>query len=160
MRSIMAGVCLLAFGLTAPAAQAGMYGDDFARCLVRSTSPSDQVSFIAWVYSALSLHPAVRRYSSMTAAQRSDINRSVGALYTRLIAVDCRAEAVAALKFEGDGALQPAFKVFGEVAMRGLLTDPSVNQGMAQLADDVDQAKLKEVYKEAGISFAEPSPGR
>ena len=59
------------------AAAAGPYGDDLARCLVRSTSPEDQTTLIQWMFAISSLNPAVKRLTSVTDAQRSDLNRQV-----------------------------------------------------------------------------------
>jgi hypothetical protein len=52
------------------AAQAGPYTDDLSRCLIKSTSPDDQVVFMQWMFSAMSLHPAVSGLTSITADQR------------------------------------------------------------------------------------------
>ena len=132
-------------------ASAGVYGDDMSKCLVRSTSTEDQTQLVTWVFAAISAHPAVRAMSNLSEAQRQDYTRKAGALMQRLMTVDCRKETVAALKYEGPGAIGPAFGLLGQTAMRGLMSDPSVNKGMAALGDNIDEAAFAAMAKEAGI---------
>jgi len=132
-------------------AHAGVYSDDLGKCLVRSATPTDQTTFVAWAFSAMSAHPAVRQYSNFTEAQRNDLNRSVGKLYERLLTADCHAEAVAALKYEGASSMEQSFSVLGQVAFRGLMSDPAVTKVFTGLGDAVDKTKIEALAKEAGL---------
>jgi hypothetical protein len=145
----MAGL-LLALGISG-VARAGIYGDDLSKCLVRSSTPADQTTFVAWAFSAMSAHPAVRQYSNFTDAQRADLSKAVGKLYERLLTVDCRAETVAALKYEGAQGMEQSFSVLGQVAFRGLLGDPAVAKVMAGLGESVDMKKIEALGAEAGV---------
>lgn len=97
----------------AGAAQAGIYGDDLSKCLVRSSTPADQTTFVAWAFGAMSAHPAVRQYSNFTDAQRTELSKTVGKLFERLLTVDCHAETVAALKYEGAQGMEQSFSILG-----------------------------------------------
>ena len=144
------GVLALGAGAAGPA-QAGVYSDDLAKCLVRSATPSDQTSFVIWAFSAMSAHPAVRQYSNFSDAQRTQLNRDVAKLYERLLTVDCHAETVAALKYEGAVGMEQSFSLLGQVAFRGLMTDPDVTKQFAALGQGLDVQKLESLGKEAGL---------
>jgi hypothetical protein len=66
--------------------------------------------------------------------------------------VDCRKEAVAAIKYEGPNSFETSFQTLGEVASRGLMNNPQVQNGMAALGSDIDKQKFEELAKEAGLS--------
>ena len=157
-RSVAAALLLVALWAPASFARAGVYADDLSKCLVKSTSSEDQTALVVWVFAAMSAHPAIQSYSSTTEAQRAAATKRAAVLMQRLLTVDCRKESVAALKYEGSSSLGPAFNVLGQVAVRGLFSDPHVQAGMSGLGTDVDSAKIGELYKEAGISSDASSP--
>lgn len=149
-RAAVLSVLMTFLGLIPPA-QAGVYSDDLSKCLVKSSSVSDQTALIAWMYLAMSVHPALRAYSTITDAQRTAADKVAAELLQRLVLVDCRAESLAAMKYEGGGTLETAFSVLGQVAMRGLMSDPQVAKQFASLGTFVDQKKFEDLQKEAGI---------
>jgi hypothetical protein len=69
--------------------------------------------------------------------------KSAGALFQRLLLESCRTETQQAVQNEGPQTIQYAFQILGQVATRGLFTDPHVLEGMKNLTKDVDEAKLK-----------------
>lgn len=151
-------VCAAAFVcLSGTVAEAGVYSDDLGKCLVKSSSPQDQSDLVVWVFSAMSLNPAVRAYTTLTDAQRDAMSRKAAALMTRLLTSDCRTEAVAALKYEGGAAIETSFSLLGEVAVRGLMNDPDVNKAMETLGGDMDKEKLQALLKEAGVAVKDDS---
>ncbi|MCR5879885.1 hypothetical protein [Phenylobacterium sp. J367] len=146
---------MAALGLSAVAAtsaNAGVYGDDLSKCLVESAGPKDQAVFVAWMFSAMSHHPDVARYSNLTDAQRKAMAVEAGSLMQRLLVKDCRQQSMKALKFEGGAALPESFRLFGEFAMQGLMNHPSVSEGMANLEGGVDQKAFDALFAEAGVS--------
>lgn len=145
---------LLAVGGFANIAQAGVYTDDFSKCLVSSASADDQMALVQWIFSAMALHPGVKQYANISDAGRAAIDKKASALFSRLVTVDCHSQAVAALKYEGTSSLEAAFKVLGEVATRGIFSDPAVEKGMNGLASGLDMDALKKLFQEAGISKA------
>jgi hypothetical protein len=152
MRRLVLAVASCLALWTPAAAQAGVYADDLSKCLVASSSPDDQKVFILWMFSALGSHPDVKGYMTMTDAQRKSINQNTGRLFERLVTVDCRKEGVAALKYEGNSAMEAAFSVFGQVATRGLLTNPEVTKSLSGMAQAIDMAKINVMLKEAGVT--------
>jgi len=137
----------------ANSSQAGIYTDDLSRCLVRSANAADQSDLIAWIYAAISAHPDLARYSKITPEEQAALSAKGGALMVRLLTVDCRKESVAALKYEGPSAFETSFGVLGEIAMRGMMGNPSVGAALEQLTKSMDRSKLEELGREAGTSI-------
>lgn len=144
-----------ALACVAAPASAGVYADDMAKCIVRSASAADQRDLVIWIFAAIGQHPDVRPYSTVTPAQLAEINRKTASLFQRLVVDDCHAESVAALKYEGPTALQAAFGVLGEVAMRSLMNHTDVDKATSGLGESVDVKKLQALFKEAGITIPE-----
>ena len=156
MRPAFATAAMLAAALCAPSAHAGVYADDFGKCLVRSASEGDQIVLVKWIFSALALHPAVQPMASIDAEQRVNLDQQAAALYQRLIIVDCHKEVVDAVKYEGPSTLEAAFGLLGQVATRGLMTSPEVLRGLQGLDKYIDKSKFEALGREAGISPAAP----
>ncbi|HZR61988.1 MAG TPA: hypothetical protein VFA80_13655 [Xanthobacteraceae bacterium] len=132
-------------------AKAGPYTDDLSKCLVASTTSDDQVVFARWLFGVLSLHPGVGNLASITPDERAAIDKKAIDLYVRLMSVDCRQPLVSAIKYEGLGAIQTSFQLLGQVAMRGLMGDTKVAQGLKTLSLAVAQdQKLISLLREAG----------
>jgi hypothetical protein len=149
------GVLALGVGVSGPA-RAGVYSDDLAKCLVKAASPTDVSVFVVWMFSAMTLQPDVKPYSSMTDAQRDEAGRRAAALLQRLMVVDCHTETVAAIKYEGVSSLETGFNVFGQVAGRGLIASPAVAANLQKMATYFDKPKFEALAKEAGLAPAKP----
>jgi hypothetical protein len=137
-------------------AQAGIYADDLSKCLVGKASQADQTVFMQWIFSALSASPAVKEMSATTDAQHAKYNKLASQLMSRLLFKDCREQSVAALKYEGYGTLETGFGVLGQVAVRGLMTDPAVLKQLQGLGTEFDEPAMKALVSEAGLPQAEP----
>lgn len=137
---------------SAGAAQAGVYADDLSKCLVKSASPADQKDFVIWAFSAMSAHPDVAKYANFTDEQRTAGSKRVAGLYERLMTVDCRAETIAAVKYEGSAAIGVGFSVLGQVAFRNLMGDAKVNAQLTELEKYVDTKKFEALAAEAGVA--------
>lgn len=152
MRRLLMSLAV-ATALCAPGmAQAGAFGDDMSKCVVRSTSPADQKDLVLWIFGAISAHPDAAVYVSMTQPQRDALTLKAAGMMQRLLTIDCRKEAVAALKYEGMPAIQQAFGVLGQVAMQGLMSHPAVGKNMEVLGAAVDEQKMGDLFKEAGVA--------
>lgn len=138
-------------------AQAGVYTDDLAKCLVKETSPDDQKALIFWVFSGMALHPDVKDYAKISETRRQESDKQIAGLLQRLLTADCRTETVASLKYEGSHAIEASFSVLGQVAMRGLMSDPEVGKGMEKVSDYLDKAKFDDVSKAAGLPVVTPA---
>jgi hypothetical protein len=157
-RLLAATAAVLAIAAPAARASAGVYTDDLTKCLVRSADAGDQTRLMQWMFALIALNPAVQPNATITAQQREGFDRQAAALLQRLLTVDCRKETVAALKYEGSSAIEASFRVLGEVAVRGLMSDPKVAGGLQQLTTYIDPEKIAEVGREAGLADQRDKP--
>jgi len=130
----------------AGAALAGTATDALSQCLVRAVSDEDRVVLMQWIFSTMARHPGVAQLSNISPEQRAEINRKGGALFTRLLTADCTLETRKAVLDDGQTALSSAFNVLGGTAMDGLMADPAVQVSLGDLADYIDQNRLKAVF--------------
>jgi hypothetical protein len=114
-----------------------------AKCLVKSTSAEDRTVLVKWIFSAMSLHPDLASMSSISTQQRDALTQGVGALFQRLLLESCRTETHDAVQNEGIQTIQYAFQILGQVAVRGLMTDPQVLEGMKSVGKSLDEEKIK-----------------
>lgn len=144
--ALIASLCFI------PVAKAGPYTDDLSKCLVASTSSGDQVVFMRWLFTMLSRHPGVSNLASIAPDERAAIDKKAVDLYVRLMTADCRQQMIAAIKYEGLGAIQNSFQLLGQVAMRGLMGDAKVAEGMKELsASFAKDQNLISLLREAGV---------
>ncbi len=143
LRKAAAFVAVMTVSLpVASGALAGPAQDALTTCLAQKTTPADHVVLADWVFSIIALHPSVANMSSVTPAQREDLNKKAGALYTRLLTTDCGTELKTAVKTEGTNAVEAAFSALGATAMQDLMADPNVQAGASDLSKYVDQDKI------------------
>lgn len=122
-------------------ASAGIYTDDLSRCLVKSSTQSDRMSFARWIFSAMTTAEAVSAMSNTSPAQRELASRETVALMERLILVDCRAETSLAIRYEGEAAIGAAFETLGKAAATDLMSDKAVVTEMERLPTYMDRPK-------------------
>ena len=137
---------LLALGLCAGPAHAGIYGDDLGKCLVESSSEQDKQQLVEWIFFAIALNPDIAPYATITPEQRTAANKGMARLFEKLVGETCAKQASAALKYEGPSAFGSSFELLGQVAGRELFASPEGAAGTAAFAEQLDipalQAKL------------------
>jgi len=157
-RIVPIATCSVMLLLTQPAF-AGLYTDDLTRCVVKSSSTADQQLLVQWMFAELSLNPAVKPLSSIAPEQRDSLEVQGASLFVRLVADNCRNEAISALKNEGPIAFGQSFQTLGQVAARGLMTDPAVTEGMKSFGKHMSgDPRLSAMLKEAGVPVPVPVP--
>jgi hypothetical protein len=140
--------CLLCLGVAAPTVAQSVSSIDAAgTCLADNTSGRDRKDLVMWVFLAMSKHPEIRTASAATPKMDDDSNRMVGALFTRLVAEDCRSEIRAMIKEHGPSSISKAFEVLGRVAMQELMSHPDVESAFSGLDQYTDKAKLEPVFE-------------
>jgi hypothetical protein len=147
---VLSTIALLGF---AGPVQAGVFSDDMSRCLVAKTSDADRIALMRMFFAAMAKDPALADLAQVPQAKLDSINKSASDLYERLIFVDCRPQAVAALKNEGPSAFNQAFEVLGGAAARGLLSSPASQAELDRFAALSDKAKWQALGKEAGVNL-------
>lgn len=133
-------------------ATAGPYADDMAKCLVKETGTADRTALINWIFAAMALHPDVEAMSAISEEARTEIHKTAGALFQRLLVDSCREETKLAIRYEGPPAIQSAFALLGQIAMQDLFANPKVAAGLGELQKHIDQEKVAE------LSAPEPQP--
>ena len=153
MRRWIAGAALaLGAAMASGPASAGVFTDDMAKCLVKSTDADDQTHLMQWIFSMMALNPRLAGVATVTEAQRGAYDDTVARLMERLVLKDCHKETVAALKFEGTNVFEASFKVLGEVASTGIMNDPAVAAGLGAFAKHLDNDKLTALMVEGGVN--------
>lgn len=135
-------------------ARADIYEDDFIRCLVAKSTQADRDTFVRWMFAAMSANAKISDLSTVTTEQRDQATRAVGGLMQRLIFVDCRAEAVAAVRYGGATAFAKGFETFGRVAMGDLMADPAVGRSIDGVSEFIDKTSMEEFAREVGAPSA------
>ena len=123
-------------------AYAGPYTDALSNCITVSTTPEDRITFVKWMFSAMSRHPAVKNLANVSDAQLIDASRQVAAMYMRLMTVACKDKAQEAVKHEGKNAVSTGFQVLGQIAAQELFANPEVAKIMSSLDTYIDKKKL------------------
>lgn len=153
-RFVKSAAAAAALAAAVPAGAAQIHTDALSKCLVAKSDPGDRTLLVQWIYSAMSVHPAVRGAGSVSAPKRQDLHTRAARLLERLMLKDCRSETVAAVRYDGVGAIEKAFGVLGEVAMTDLMAHPDVNRELEAMAREVDQERMGALGREA----AAPAP--
>ncbi len=149
MKNALLALFALSVLLLSPSpVKAGVETDALTQCLLASTSTQDRQDLVRWVFSAASLHPAVSPIFSITAEQLDGANQGMGGLLERLMTVDCRDETIAAVKVEGELAIQTSFTILGQVAGQELFNSPEVAQALSGLDKHVDMQKIEALFAE------------
>ena len=130
-------------------AVAGPYSDELAKCLVRSTTDADKNYLVKWIFAAAALHPAVKSIASVSDAQRDELNKNTAKLVERLVTESCKSETREAVRYEGSSTFQASFQVLGQVAGRGLFSDPGVARSMGDFEKHFDKQKLERLLSPA-----------
>ncbi len=139
--------CLLIFGLAAlliptQATYAGPYSDELSKCFIESTTVSDRATFVKWMFSAASSHPAVKSIAEVSQEQLDSANKQVAEIIMKILTDSCSQKAEKAIRYEGSSALETSFGVLGEVAGQELFSSPDVAASMANVANYLDEEKL------------------
>lgn len=145
-KSILTLIFLALASFISVSAQAGIYGDDMAKCLVRSTTAQDRSVLVKWIFAAAASNPEVKSMVSVSEGQRNRLNKSIAKLFERLLTDSCRKETRAAYKYEGKATISSSFNLLGQVAGRELFSDPSVTKSVSGLAQYIDQKKMNDLF--------------
>jgi len=151
LKTLMAGAALALALAAASQAQAGPAADALSKCVVDATTAQDRVVLTRWAFVVVSANPELHSMSAVTEPMREDANHRMGDLLTRLVTVNCRAQAVTAVRTEGPQAVQGAVKALGTSAARDLFADPATLAGMTGFVKYLDTEKLLGLMKDTGI---------
>lgn len=116
-------------------------------CVADNTSGRDRKDLAQWIFVAMTAHPDIKPLSSVTEANRDDIDKKLAALATRLMTDSCKVETKAAMRADGGAAIEAAFGALGELAMKELMTNSAVNASVSRYGKYLDKSKFESAFK-------------
>ena len=154
-RTALTMTCMATVMLSA-AAEAGPFSDDLGRCTVTATTTADRDLLLRWIFVTAAANPALSDLTAATPAIRTRVIRAAAGVFSRVLLVDCRAQAIAALRNEGPGAMSAGFELMGRAASRQMLSAPGGAASLDQLVDEMDMDGLIALGREAGVQMGPP----
>ena len=149
----LAGVMFSAAASTS--ASAGVFTDDLSRCVIQKTTDSDKTQLVRWMFGAMTRNPDLASLANISQAQRDKINKGMADIYNRLILVDCRSEAIAAIKNEGIHSLFDSGQALGGAAANKMMSGPGNEAELGKWTDYMDKSGWTALAKEAGVDVKE-----
>ncbi|PAS97927.1 MAG: hypothetical protein CGU28_03020 [Candidatus Dactylopiibacterium carminicum] len=127
--------------------QASPATDALSNCLTDHTTGKDRKDLARWIFVAMSAHPEIAAITKSNAADIEATQRTMGELFTRLIAEQCPAQMNAVAQAEGVQGIKLAFEHLGKVAMQELTTNPEVNAAIGGFQRYLDQEKINRALR-------------
>lgn len=118
-----------------------------AQCISLSTTGKDRLVTARWLATSMASAPLLADALSVNTGKKREIDIAMGALFTRLFTVDCRAEAAPLFKNRDTLGIEAASGRLGEIAMKELMSDPVAMVAIVEYAKYADNdafAKLVE----------------
>ena len=138
-RSVFMAAALLS---AAQIAAAGPTVDQLSDCLVKSTTATDKTAVLQWTFAALSTHPDLKRFSQVTDAQKTELDKNLATVLQRIPVEQCSAQTKAVIQAEGIQAVGEAFQQLGQSAGEDIVKDPAVRQQLQGTLRYIDLNKL------------------
>jgi len=143
MRILITATVLCLATLAPQWAVAGPQADALSNCLSENTNGKERKELARWVFLGMSAHPEIRALTTADAKTRTDSQKWMGTLVTRLLSENCAAQTRAAVQSEGSAGMMAAFRSLGELAMRELMTNGDVAAALSGYEQYLDKKKLE-----------------
>jgi hypothetical protein len=137
------GLCIATPALPDPTANL------LGNCMVDSLNGKERKQLAKWIFFAVAAHPDMKSYSTATAKDIDESDRTIGNLITRLLTEDCPNELQSAQNAD-PLALKRAFELVGQVAMQELMADQNVMKAITNYSQYVDQQKINALLTDSG----------
>lgn len=142
---LLTTACLCLTLLSPQAAFAGPAVGKLSQCMKDSTNGKDRKDLVRWMYGAMSTHPEIGSMGAISEAAKTDANKTMGSLITRLVTQNCLAQTQAVIKEDGPQGMFQSFQALGEVAMMELGSDPSVAAAFGAYTKFMDMKKVEAI---------------
>lgn len=129
------------FGTT-QAVMAGPTVDQLSDCLVKATTATDKTTVLQWTFTALSAHPDLKAFSSVTAEQKDQLDQKLAQVLQRVIVEQCSAQTKAVIQAEGLQAVGESFQQLGQSAGEDIVKNPAVKQQLQGTLRYIDLNKM------------------
>lgn len=100
------------------------------QCFVDKTTGADRIAVARWMLGSMSSAPQMADLIKVDSALKTEADKKMAALFTRLMAVDCASEARPLFKARSRAGFEAAGGALGKIAMKELLTDPAASKGL------------------------------
>lgn len=120
-----------------------------AACMKENMARTEEPLFAQWIFGALAANPDAAHLSAVSESQYRRISQGIALIMDRLLTVQCRSEAVAVLRDEGNIGISRAFEAISERYARQLLNDPKVLARLRIYGGYLDVEKLNALTVEA-----------
>lgn len=152
-------VAALAAGPTAPA-HAGPSADALSQCLVQSTTEQDKADLVRWMFASEAQHPAVEEFASVSPERRTEMSKTVAAVFERLLTRDCQTQFADARANEGEKTVSVSFSILVQTALQGLIENPSVSSALSAVDDHLNKEKISAAMAQSRVAAPRRDPGR
>jgi hypothetical protein len=105
--------------------------DRLGRCMVSKSSGEDRIAVAGWMLAAMGSAPQLKGVVTVEPGKKEQADRTMAAFFTRIMTVDCAAEAKVLFASGDRRAFELAGRPLGEIAMRELLGNPVAMDSMA-----------------------------
>ena len=116
-------------------------------CLTDSLNGKERKQLAKWIYFSMAAHPEMKPHSNVSVNVRTDADKYVGTLVTRLLVEDCASQLKIAQKADPN-AFEIAFGLVGEVAMQEVMNNPDVASAVGNFGQYVDQNRINSLLAE------------
>jgi hypothetical protein len=143
LRSIIL-ILVIASGYATNLAFAAAATESMGNCMSDAMSGKERKQMVQWVFMTIAAHPDMKRFSNMTEQDQIDTDKTMAALFTRLVTVDCVEQVKQATKQDGPQAFRGAFEIIGRLAMQDLMANKDVTASMTSFQKYLDKDKFRE----------------
>jgi hypothetical protein len=147
MKSFINTVIITSFLFLSTGSIAASPTEAFGGCLIDNLNGKERKKLAKWIFFAIAVHPEIKSYSKVTSNDITDSDKYIGGLITRLLADNCPNEMKAASKVDSQ-AIEKAFELVGQVAMRELMTNQAVTTTITSYVNYTDQEKINKILSE------------
>lgn len=126
-------------------AQASPNTDALGKCLSDNTTGKDRKDLARWIFVGMSAHPELGTVAKASPQNIEAAQRTMGSLFTRLIADQCSQQMNAVVQSDGSEGIKVAFEYLGRMAMQELMTNQEVNAAMGGFERYIDKEKVNKV---------------
>ena len=128
-------------------AQEDQSANALKQCVADNTSGKDRKELAKWIFLAMAAHPDIKQYANAGPAAVDDSSRTIANLVTRLLTESCVNETRAVVQGGvGSRSFQLAFEGLGQLAMRELMADQSVQASMSVFQRYIDQKRFNDAF--------------
>ncbi|WP_297429233.1 hypothetical protein [uncultured Acinetobacter sp.] len=122
--------------------QASSTVDALSQCLVQATTATDKTTVLQWTFAALAQHPDLNSMSSVTTAQKEQLDKNLAQVLQRILVEQCSSQTKAVIQADGFEAVGTSFQELGTITGNEILKTPQVKNQLNGVLKHVDMGKL------------------